>query len=101
MFLKNLVGPQKALEIFLTAKKIKSDKLLTLGLANDTVNHDTRLEEAVLWLKAKVNPHPAPVIRAIKKNILCTNFEEERQVLASVWGGEAKREKLSQNLKHK
>jgi ethylmalonyl-CoA/methylmalonyl-CoA decarboxylase len=100
MLLKNLIGHAKALDLLLTGRKVKMEEALEIGLANGTVWHESRLEDAHAWLTKHIHSLPASVVRATKKNILANSFAEERQILASLWGGPPHLDALDRDIKH-
>ncbi|CAG7838645.1 unnamed protein product [Allacma fusca] len=100
MFLKQKVGHSKALDYILTGRKILTEEALAVGLADGIVNHETRLDDALTWLNARIQHLPTSLVRAQKRNILATSFLEERQVLGSLWGRPSHLNALNQNYKH-
>ena len=81
-----------------------------MGLANGIVNSSDlfeAVEEAKMWLQQKLN-HAPQVIHALKHIVATaravpyeTSLENERRVFAMLWGGEANKKALEQNIKHK
>ena len=108
--LVQLVGQQKALDLLLTAHQVSATEAVELGISNGiTVSegHPEALQETAGWLKLRLN-HAPQVIHAFK-HIVATaravpyenSLENERQVFAMLWGGEANKKALNQNIKHK
>ena len=100
MFLKNLVGRTRALDLLLSGRKVKMEEAMEIGLANGTVWHESRLEDSVVWLNNRVHSLPVEVVHATKKNIMANSFLEERQILASVWGGPYHLDAIEKDTKH-
>ena len=108
--LVQLLGQHKALDLLLTSRLVPASEAVEIGLANGIVNSSDlseAVEEAKVWLQQKLN-HAPQVIHALK-HIIATaravpyemSLENERRVFAMLWGGEANKKALEQNIKHK
>ena len=104
------MGQHRALELLLTSRQVPASEALSLGLANG-ITESTDLEEAVKetkqWLQLKLS-HAPQIIHALKQIVATARavpYEEslknERQVFAMLWGGDANKEALENNIKHK
>ena len=67
-FLPRLVGPSKALEMFLTAEFVDAEEALRLGIVNKIFPDDT-LHESVEKIVRKMAAGPSWAMRAIKRAI--------------------------------
>jgi 2-(1,2-epoxy-1,2-dihydrophenyl)acetyl-CoA isomerase len=65
-FLPRAVGIQRAREIFLTGRQVKSDEAAAMGLVNRVVPHDSLMEEA-LRLAASLTELPAYALISTKR----------------------------------
>lgn len=108
--LVQLLGQHRALELLLTSRQVSASEALSLGLANDIVKSVELLEaveETKQWLQLKLN-HAPQIVHALKQIVATARavpYEEslknERQVFAMLWGGDANKKALEQNIKHK
>lgn len=64
-----LVGPKRALEIILTGEAISAERALELGLVTRLVP-ETKLDQTVNELVARIGAHSGPVLAMAKKAIL-------------------------------
>jgi len=67
-YLPRLVGPAKALELFLTGDVVPPPEALAMGLVNRVVPHD-RLMEETMNLAAKIASKPPLAIRMMKRAV--------------------------------
>ena len=67
-YLPRLVGPAKALELFLTGDVVPPPEALAMGLVNRVVPHDQLMEEA-MKLAAKIASKPPLAIRMMKRAV--------------------------------
>lgn len=104
--LVQLIGYTKALDLFLTNRKVDAQEALSLGIADDIISKDNRFEESVLWLheRIKFEPH---VIQSMKKMVIAgrdqaseTSLETEKRLFTTLWGGPTFMGALKRNLKH-
>ena len=72
-FLPRLVGTQKAKELIWTAKMIKADEAMAMGIVNEVVKHEN-LESHVIALANKIADGPTPAIGFVK-TILARSLE--------------------------
>jgi ethylmalonyl-CoA/methylmalonyl-CoA decarboxylase len=108
--LVQLLGQHQALELLLTSRQIPASAAVTLGLANGitkSVELSEAVEETKQWLQLKLN-HAPQIVHALKQIVATARavpYEEslrnERQVFAMLWGGDANKKALEQNIKHK
>lgn len=68
-FLPRLVGPAKALELFLSAEMVDAGRMLHMGLVNRVVPADTLATEAGRWAAA-IAAAPPKAVRLIKQAVL-------------------------------
>jgi len=62
-FLPRLVGPARALELFLSAEVVDAPRLLGLGLVNRVVAADRLMDDARAWARAIAEAPPLAVAR--------------------------------------
>lgn len=96
--------------MLLTSRQIPASEAVTLGLANGitkSVELSEAVEETKQWLQLKLN-HAPQIVHALKQIVATARavpYEEslrnERQVFAMLWGGDANKKALEQNIKHK
>jgi len=67
-YLPRLVGPAKALELFLTGDVVPPPEALAMGLVNRVVPHDQLMEET-MKLAAKIASKPPLAIRMMKRAV--------------------------------
>jgi ethylmalonyl-CoA/methylmalonyl-CoA decarboxylase len=108
--LVQLLGQHRALDLLLTSRQVGAQEALSLGIANG-ITQSTDLNEAIeetkQWLETKLI-HAPQIVHALK-HIVATGravpYEDslmnERRVFAMLWGGDANRKALEQNIKHK
>jgi len=105
--LQRLVGHRTALDLLLTCRKVSADEALVLGLADDLIEeNDDDDDEAALkkvtnWLNDRIAYHHSSVVQTVKGIVVCDDFEEERNIFSSTWGGKAQQDALNKNIKHK
>nr|SVE72953.1 EOG090X06RW [Ceriodaphnia reticulata] len=108
--LVQLLGQHRALELLLTSRQIPASEAMALGIANG-ITKSAELSEAVeetkQWLQLKLS-HAPQIIHALKQIVAtarAVSYEEslqnERKVFAMLWGGDANKKALEQNIKHK
>ncbi|XP_043190020.1 ethylmalonyl-CoA decarboxylase-like isoform X2 [Amphibalanus amphitrite] len=105
--LARLVGPRAALDLLLSCRPVGAEDALRLGLADGPVVPPDvdPLQHARQWLEARV-AHDPSVVRAVKKMIVNTRgdltdlWRKERELFDPLWGGEANRRALGENIKH-
>ena len=108
--LVQLLGQHRALELLLTSCQLSATEALTLGLANG-ITKTTELTEAVeetkAWLSQKL-VHQPQIVHALKHIVAnaralpyTESLRNEREVFAMLWGGDANKKALEQNIKHK
>jgi ethylmalonyl-CoA/methylmalonyl-CoA decarboxylase len=108
--LVQLLGQHRALELLLTSRQISASEAVVMGLANGitkSVELPEAVEEAKQWLQSKLK-HAPEIVHALKQIVATARavpYEEslknERQVFAMLWGGDANKKALEQNIKHK
>nr|SVE74738.1 EOG090X06RW [Daphnia carinata] len=108
--LVQLLGQHRALELLLTSRQIAAPEAVALGLANGITKSSElteAVEEAKQWLQPKLC-HAPQIVHALKHIVATARavpYEEsllnERQVFAMLWGGDANKKALEQNIKHK
>ncbi|EFX63258.1 hypothetical protein DAPPUDRAFT_335707 [Daphnia pulex] len=108
--LVQLLGQHRALELLLTSRQISASEAVVMGLANGitkSVELPEAVEEAKQWLQAKLK-HAPEVVHALKQIVATAravpyeeSLQNERQVFAMLWGGDANKKALEQNIKHK
>ena len=108
--LVQLLGQHRALDLLLTSRQVAASEAVNMGIAN-AITQSTGLNEAIEetkdWLKVKLT-HAPQIIHALK-HIVATaravpyedSLMNERQVFAMLWGGDANKKALEQNIKHK
>ena len=96
--------------MLLTSRQVAASEAVNMGIAN-AITQSTGLNEAIEetkdWLKVKLT-HAPQIIHALK-HIVATaravpyedSLMNERQVFAMLWGGDANKKALEQNIKHK
>ncbi|CAG0883856.1 unnamed protein product [Darwinula stevensoni] len=96
-------GPQLALDLLLTGRKITPEEAVSLGIASDIVDSFDDAEE---WLKKRV-AIPTEVLRTVKAIVHCASVTDchhaltyEKELFSLLWGGTAQKEALAGNLKH-
>jgi enoyl-CoA hydratase/carnithine racemase len=67
-YLPRLVGPAKAMELFLTGDVVPPPEALAMGLVNRVVPHDQLMEET-MKLAAKIASKPPLAIRMMKRAV--------------------------------
>lgn len=108
--LVQLFGQHRALELLLTSRQIPASEAMALGLAN-CITKSAELSEAVeetkQWLLLKLS-HAPQIIHALKQIVATAravpyeeSLQNERKVFAMLWGGDANKKALEQNIKHK
>lgn len=105
-----LIGQHRALDLLLTSRQVGASEALNLGLANGITSTDELIpavEEARSWLQLKLG-HAPQIVHALKQIVATAravpyedSLRNERRVFAALWGGEANREALGRNIKHK
>lgn len=108
--LVQLLGQHRALELLLTSRQVAASEALAFGLANDiikSVELSEAVEETKRWLQLKLN-HAPQIVHALKQIVATAravpyeeSLQNERQVFAILWGGDANKKALEQNIKHK
>ena len=63
------VGPEAAMDIFLTGRIVEADEALALGLVGRVVEHD-QLEKAALEYAARLAAQPPQAVRLVKRTLL-------------------------------
>lgn len=107
--LVQLLGQHRALDLLLTSRQVGASEAVKMGLANGITaaeDLDGAVEETKRWLKLKLG-HAPQIVHALK-HIIATaravpyaeSLKNERQVFAALWGGEANKKALEQNIKH-
>lgn len=99
------LGYRTALDLMATARVVRAEEALQLGLCDAVVNST---DQALGWL-AERTKYDVSVVRAAKSIANHTRdcagrqqaLEYEKRVFAPLWGGPANREALSKKLKHK
>ena len=108
--LVQLLGQHRALDLLLTSRQVAASEAVNMGIAN-AITQSTGLNEAIEetkdWLKVKLT-HAPQIIHALKHLVATARavpYEDslmnERQVFAMLWGGDANKKALEQNIKHK
>ncbi|XP_070196391.1 ethylmalonyl-CoA decarboxylase-like [Littorina saxatilis] len=107
--LYRLLGRHKTLALLCSGKLMTADQALALGFAQDVIPDQPLTGDAVeaLLLDRYVRG-PVPLVRAVKEMVvgiensasLKDALDLERNVFASVWGGEAQKAALQNNIKH-
>jgi 2-(1,2-epoxy-1,2-dihydrophenyl)acetyl-CoA isomerase len=67
-FLPRLVGPARALELFLSAEMVGAERLLALGLVNAVVPAERLAAETLTWAR-RIAAGPPQAVRRIKQNV--------------------------------
>lgn len=107
--LVRIVGSQNALQLLAGAKKVDPDFGKHIGLVDGVLPTvaGNFLVDTEQWL-SQFTKGSAPVIRAMKKVVLCGRelslddaLTTERRVFGTVWGGPANLEALAFKTKHK
>ncbi|MEM7189168.1 MAG: enoyl-CoA hydratase [Pseudomonadota bacterium] len=87
-FLRQLVGPAKAKELYFTGRRVQAEEALALGLFNQVVPYE-ELAEATRALATSIANGPPTAIRYMKQNInraggadlrTCMDWEADRLV---------------------
>jgi 2-(1,2-epoxy-1,2-dihydrophenyl)acetyl-CoA isomerase len=65
-FLPRLVGPARALELFLSAELLEAPRLLALGIVNRVVPADELMAEALAWAR-RIAATPPVAVRHLKR----------------------------------
>ena len=105
--LVQLVGPRTALELLLSCRSVGPEEALKLGLADALVapTGGDPLNYARRWLEERL-AHDPGVVRAVKQMIvncrgdLTDLWRQERELFDPLWGGEANKRALRDNIKH-
>ena len=105
--LAGLVGPRAALDLLLSCRPVGAEEAGGLGLADAPVAppDGDPLDYARRWLETRV-AHDPTVVRAVKRMIVNTRgdlidlWRKERELFDPLWGGEANRRALGENIKH-
>lgn len=108
--LVQLLGPHRALELLLTSRQMSASEAVSVGLANEVIQ-STEVSEALettkKWLQLKLS-HAPEIIHALKQIVATAravpyneSLKNEREVFAMLWGGNANKKALEQNIKHK
>ena len=106
--LVQLVGRQKALDLLLTSRQLSAIDAVEMGIANEIIKESSDpLEETKNWLLLRLN-HAEEVVHALKEIVatasvtpMQASLEKERSIFAMLWGGDANKKALNQNIKHK
>jgi len=106
--LVHLVGRQKALDLLLTSKQLSATDAVEMGIANEIIkNPSESLEETKNWLSLRLN-HDKEIVHALKEIVATASIapieaslKNERSIFAMLWGGDANKRALKQNIKHK
>jgi len=111
--LVQIVGPTKAIELMASGKFLSPEEALKIGLINgvltDCVEEDIDdvLVKARDWIKPYIAASSGTLhaIKSIVNNAtwlpLSDALRKEMDLFASVWGGEAHKKAITQNIKHK
>lgn len=108
--LVQLLGPHRALELLLTSRQMSASEAMSVGLANEVIQ-STEVSEALettkKWLQLKLS-HAPEIVHALKQIVATAravpyneSLKNEREVFAMLWGGNANKKALEQNIKHK
>jgi len=106
--LVHLVGRQKALDLLLTSKQLSAIDAVDMGIANEIIKESSEpLEETRNWLLSRLN-HTTEIVHALKQIVATAStapieasLKNERSIFAMLWGGDANKKALRQNIKHK
>ena len=108
--LVQLLGQHRALDLLLTSRQVGASEAVKMGIANGiTLSEDLdgAVEETKRWLQLKLC-HAPEIVHALKQIIATAravpyaeSLRNERQVFAALWGGDANKKALEQNIKHK
>jgi len=104
-----LIGPQRALQMMLSGRRLDATEALRLGLADDVIPRDVNaVQFAHQWVERLLGYGARETIGAVKGIVNGARYlplelalREELEYSASVWGGVAHQEALRQNIKHK
>lgn len=99
--LKELVGKQKALDILITCRKIHAKEAMKLGLADEEIDDENRVEIGKQWLIKKIDQHDSSVIHTVKNIVNSKDLETEKYYFAQSWSSPIQIKSLSKNIKHK
>lgn len=99
--LRRRIGASRSLQLLLTGQKVGASDAVVMGLADGIVSEENTLDDTTKWILNLVGGHELSVVRAVKKIVDCDNFEEEKRIFATTWGGPAQLKALSRNIKHK
>lgn len=101
--LVKLVGKQNALDILSTARIMKIDEGIRLGLINGAV---LSVDDAEKWLIERTKADKR-VVRTLKCLVLNSVYntddphDVEQRLFAPLWGGTANKAALERNIKHR
>jgi len=88
------VGRQRAVSILLQAKRYDAEVAQSVGLVDQVVSEGTAVEEAAVWIESVLR-HPEQSIAGVLEILRSTSGgldavrQQEREVFARLWGGEA------------
>ena len=96
-----LVGRRTALELLLSARKLRVGEMVDLGLLDCVLEVEGgAVEQAEAWLEGRVcQGRGRQVVRAMKSMV--TGEGEEARHFAPLWGGEDNKRALTMHLKHR
>jgi enoyl-CoA hydratase/carnithine racemase len=97
LLLPQIVGPQRAAEIFFTAEWIDAPRAVELGLAARMLP-DAELLDAALARAREIAARPVGSLRAIKRLLLATRSDALRQTLDRELASMAQRVGTPENL---
>jgi 2-(1,2-epoxy-1,2-dihydrophenyl)acetyl-CoA isomerase len=79
-FLPRLVGPAKAMELFLSAEMVDAGRMLAMGLVNRVVPADSLAREAAAWA-AQIAAAPPRAVRLVKQAVQMSAAASLEQLL--------------------
>lgn len=104
--LVRLVGPQQALDLLTSSRRLVAEEALKMGFATVVLNGDDVVAEATEWLSQRTR-WPVEVVRALKGTVAAARQlpmgeaqERELELFAPLWGGTANRDALAKNIRH-
>lgn len=101
--LVKLIGKQTALDILSTAKILKCEEAIKIGLVHSPVLF---IDDAIKWLNERTRSDKS-VVRTLKCLVLNSVYntenanEVEKRLFSPLWGGTANKEALEKNIKHR
>ncbi|CAG2117308.1 unnamed protein product [Medioppia subpectinata] len=107
--LSQLVGPQKALHMMLSGRRLDAEEALRLGLVDDVIAAEAdAVAEGRAWIHRLLAARSHETIQAVKEIVNCARFlplelslREELDVSCGVWGASEHQRALAANIKHK